>query len=161
MADLDALLDEAADAIFKPEPPKRKVDPPEVKPWLAATALVTPALRDEWSALVRKDHEVVIKSKFLPSKAYQSGDAQQTPLTNANKLLFEQVKNAATRCGLDDVKTNKLLSVVNPVTDNETGKRIQAAYRKQLLKSLKKDIVTDVNYSPEKFPNLAAALSNE
>ena len=162
--DLDALLDEAADATFKPEPvvPKKKVDPPEIKPYLAATALVPPTLRDKWSAYIRRDNEIVIKSNFLPSNSYQQGDASGAAIPpNSNKLLFDAVKSSTTRLGLSDAKATKIVSLVNPATDNDVGKRLQAAYEKFIIKSKKKEIESDINYDPKVFPNLALLLAKD
>lgn len=159
--DLDAILDEAAETTFKPEPvvAKRKADPAEIKPWLASTALVTPQQRDRWNAMVRKDYEATATTKFLPSKAYQAGEPSAT--VNTNKMLYDYVKTASARCQFDESKTSKLLSLVNPAADNDTVKQLQPAYRKQLLQTLKNDILSDPNYTPERFPHLAQALSQE
>ena len=161
--DLDALLDEAAEATFKPEPVivKKRVDPTEIKPYLAATALVTPSIRDKWSSYVRRDNEIVIKSNFLPSVSYQQGDVNNERLVppNSNKILYDVVKTSATKCGFSDAKTNKIAAIVNPVTDSDVGKRLQVAYEKFIISSKKKDIESDINYDPKKFPNLALLLS--
>ena len=60
MADLDAMLDDAAeetlpsvidvDAMLKST---RKID--AVKPWLAFSSNVPPAIRDQWSKMVKTD----------------------------------------------------------------------------------------------------------
>lgn len=178
--DLDAILNEAAEEQFKPEPPKKKIDPPEIRPWLAATACVLPESRDKWNQLVRRDVEAVVPSKFQASNAYRIGDA--TPSPGPHKILHEVifilkftlnvvliiivvllqlVKSAAARCGLEESKVTKLIALVNPVTDNEAGKQLQLSYRKQLIKDLKKDVQADIHYNPDKFPNLARALSHE
>ena len=162
--DLDAMLDEAAEVTFKPETvvPKKKIDPQEIKPYLAATALVPPTLRDKWSGYVRRDNEIVIKSNFLPSTSYQQGDASGAPVAiNSNKLLFDAVKSTTTRLGLSDAKSNKVISLVNPATDNDVGKRLQAAYEKFIIKSKKKEIESDINYDPKRFPNLALLLAKD
>ena len=85
--DLDAILNEAAAEQFKPEPPKKRIDPPEIKPWLAATANVNVEFRDKWNTLVRRDVDVVVPSKFQTSNAYRVGDS--TPSPGAQKLLYE------------------------------------------------------------------------
>ena len=161
--DLDQLLDEAAEATFKPEPaavPKKKVDPQEIKPYLAATALVPPILRDKWSSYVRRDYEIVIKSNFLPSNSYQQGDSSSTLVPpNSNKLLFDAVKASTQKCGISESKATKVAAVVNPVTDNDVGKRLQVAYEKFIISSKKKEIESDINYDPKRFPNLALLLS--
>ena len=158
--DLDAMLDEAAAVTFKPaEAPKRKQDAAEIKPFLASTALVTPTeLRDKWTAFVRRDNNVTTKIQFLPSKSYQTGDSVITPAPNSNRILFETVKTSTTKVGLSDIKSNKLLALVNPATDNEIGRRLQVSYERYVLESLKKDVLSDVNYDPTKFPHLAAVL---
>lgn len=159
--DLDAMLDEAADAHFKKEQPavvKKRIDPAEIRPFLAATALVTPNVRDKWTSYIRRDNNLQIKTKFLPSNEYQSGDSAPLP-PNSNKILFEMVKSSTSKCGLNDTKSSKLAALVNPSTDSEIGKRLQIAYRRYIIESLKKDIESDINFNPEKFPNLATVLS--
>ena len=90
--DLDAILNEAAAEQFKPDPPKKRIDPPEIKPWLAATANVNVEFRDKWNALVRRDVDAVVPSKFQTSNSYRIGDS--TPSPGANKLLYEvSIKN--------------------------------------------------------------------
>lgn len=162
--DLDAMLDEAAEATFKPEAvvPKKKIDPQEIKPYLAATALVPPILRDKWSSYIRRDNEIVIKSNFLASNSYQQGDMSGAAIPpNSNKLLFDAVKASTTKLGLNDTKANKIVSLVNPATDNDVGKRLQVAYEKFIIKSKKKEIESDINYDPKRFPNLALLLSRD
>jgi hypothetical protein len=158
MADLDALLDEAASTI-KPAAPKKKVDPPAIRPYLAATALVDPETRDRWSSYVRRDHEVEVPVQFMPSDTYQKGDSTYAGNTS-NKVLSQTVLNAAQKCALSDPLTNKMANLVNPVTDNELGKQLQLAYKRLLLKDLKRDILKDPNYDAAKYPNLAAMYAD-
>lgn len=159
MADLDALLDDAASTI-KPAAPKKKIDPPAIRPYLAATALVDPEVRDRWSSYVRRDYDVDVPVQFLPSETYQKGDTTYAG-TTSNKVLFETVRNASQRCSLSDPIANKMINLVNPVTDNEMGKKLQLAYKKLLLKDLKKDILSDPNYDAKKYPDLASMYTQE
>ena len=154
--DLDAILDEAA-AEIKPDlpvVPKKRIDPPEIRPWLAATALVTPELRDKWTSYVRRDADAVVPSKFLASQSYQSGDPYAAQ--SSNKILYEIVRAAVAKVGLEESKARGLAVLVNPVTDLDTGKQLQGAFKKHLLKSLKDDVIGDINFDPTKYPHLAA-----
>jgi hypothetical protein len=159
--DLDAILDEAA-ADLKPEAsaaPKKKVDPPEIRPYLAAAALAPPELRDKWNGYVRRDIHAVAPSKFLASQAYQRGDPYAPQ--SLNKMLYDLIRTAAYKSQIDESKMTRLLQLVNPNTDSEAGKRIQAAFKRHLLKSVKNDIVNDINYDPSKFPHLSAELAQD
>lgn len=162
--DLDAILDDAASSHFKDTPaapaaPVRKLEPAEIKPWLAATANVPPEFRDKWTPMVRKDLSAKVVTKFLPSNAYRRWEAgAEGKVMGENKLLQEMVRNAAIRCQFDDAKLGKLVSMANPITDSEQATQLLEAYKKQLLKSHKNAIVNDVNYNPQRFPKLAQAL---
>lgn len=157
------MLDEAAEATFKqPEQPvqRKKLDPPEIKPYLAATALVTPSLRDKWTDFIRRDNAIPNKPCFLASNSYQTGDPAHIP-ASSNRILFELVKQTAEKSGLNDVKASKLAAIVNPATDNEVGKRLQAAYKRYIVESLRKDIEKDVNFDAAKYQNLATLLAKQ
>lgn len=77
MADLDAMLDDAAeetiptvfdiDAELKST---KKID--DVKPWLAFSSNVPPAIRDKWSKMVKTDalSNVKVSSKSVSYWAY-------------------------------------------------------------------------------------------
>lgn len=157
------MLDEAAEATFKQsEQPvqRKKMDPPEIKPYLAATALITPSLRDKWTDFIRRDNVIPNKPCFLASNSYQTGDPTNIP-ASSNRILFELVKQTAEKSGLNDAKTSKLAAMVNPATDNEVGKRLQAAYKRYIIESLRKDIEGDVNFDPVKFQHLSALLAKQ
>ena len=161
-------LDDILDNVMgdeKSEPPKapapvvkKPAESAEIKPWLASTANVPPEFRDRWTSLVRNDLKATVASQFQPSYAYRTWwDPSSAPANN--KVLQEMVRRAATKCGFDDTKTAKLLVTANPITDSETGKQLQKAFATQLIADLKESIEKDPNYSAEKFPNLAKALS--
>jgi hypothetical protein len=162
--DLDAILDDAASSHFKDAPPPapapvKKLEPAEIKPWLAATANVPPEFRDKWTPMVRKDLAAKVVTKFMPSNAYRRWETgAEGKAMGENKLLQEMVRSAASRCQFDDVKLNKLVSMANPITDSEQGTQLIESYKKQLLKTHKNAILNDVNYNPQRFPKLAAAL---
>jgi hypothetical protein len=158
--DLDAILDEAA-ADLKPTivAPKKRVDPPEIRPFLAAAALAPPELRDKWNGYVRRDINAVAPSKFLASQAYQRGDPYAPQ--SLNKMLHDLVRTAAYKSQIEESKAARLLQIVNPNTDSDAGKRIQAAFKRHLLKSVKNDIINDINYDPAKFPHLSAELAQD
>jgi len=156
--DLDAMLDAAADQHLPvQEITSKPKESAEIKPWLACTANVKPELRDVWNTMVRKDLQAQVVSKFQPSNAYRKWDSNIPP--GPNKLLQELVRNAATRCSLDETKIAKLISIVNPITEKELGTKLQTAYKKKLLSDLKSRIVSDINYDSSKYPALARQLS--
>jgi hypothetical protein len=158
MADLDALLNDAADQHLPVQEIQRKPkEPLEIKPWLACTANVKPEIRDVWTSMVRQDLKAQVISKFQPSNAYRKWDSNIPP--GPNKLLQELVRNAATRCQLDETKIAKLISNVNPITEKELGTQLQTAYKKLLLNDLKQSIVSDFNYNASNYPALSAQLS--
>ena len=152
------MLDAAADQHLPVQEIVRKPkDSAEIKPWLACTANVTPETRDGWTAMVRKDLNAQVIAKFQPSNAYRKWDSNIPP--GPNKLLQELVRNAATRCQLDETKIAKLIANVNPITEKERGTDLQTAYKKLLLHDLKQSILSDVNYNASKYPSLNAQLS--
>ena len=104
------------------------------------------------------DTDAVLTSEFDLSNAYRSWDASSSSKSGISKCLQELVRRAATKCGIDDSKTSKILGIVNPVTDSENGNRLQLSFTKQIVKDLKTDIVTDPNYNSTRFPNLATLI---
>ena len=151
------MLDAAADQHLPQEIVRKPKESAEIKPWLACTANVKPDLRDLWNTMVRRDLQAQVISKFQPSNAYRKWDSNIPP--GPNKLLQELVRNAATRCQLDETKIAKLISNVNPITEKELGTQLQTAYKKLLLNDLKQSIVSDVNYNASNYPALSAQLS--
>ncbi len=111
MADLDDMLDEVANEQFKA--PVKKQEPTEMKAWLAFTANVTPEIRDKWTSLVRKDLPATVMTRFQPSNAYRKWDSL-SGTSSSTKLLQETIRAAASRAGLDEAKTAKLLTMVLP-----------------------------------------------
>ena len=109
MADLDDMLDEVANEQFKA--PAKKQEPAEMKAWLAFTANVTPEIRDKWTSLVRKDLPATVMTRFQPSNAYRKWDSL-SGTSSSTKLLQETIRAAASRAGLDETKTAKLLTMV-------------------------------------------------
>lgn len=168
--DLDAILEEAVHSEKLGGPAKVEPDvdaalkihvvSEEIKPWLAASANVPKDFREKWTRMAKVDTDTELASKFQPSYAYRSWDAPLPTKNGINRSLQEIVKKAAQSCGLDEHKTTRLLTLVNPVTDSENGKQLQRAFAKQLLADLANDIKTDPNYDATRFPALAAALTN-
>ena len=171
--DLDAILEDAVNSeklgTTKTEQEvdtglKIRVVSEEIKPWLAASANVPKDFREKWTKMAKVDTDTEIATKFQPSYAYRAWDAPLPVKNGINRSLQEIVKKAANSCGLDEHKTTRLLTLVNPVTDSENGKQLQRAFAKQLLEDLANDIKSDPNYDEKRFPALAAALpakSNE
>jgi hypothetical protein len=161
--DLDALLDDTANSVLEPAKPaapkpSQSTVPAEIKPWLASSANVPKEFRDKWSNYVKLDRNAQVLSKLQPSNSYRSWDSQ--PL-NTSKLLTDLIRKAATSnsCNFDEFKTSKILSLYQPVAETELSKKVQSAYAEKIISELKEEILSDPNYSPEKFPNLAKALS--
>ena len=148
------MLDAAADQHLPQEIVRKPKESAEIKPWLACTANVKPDLRDLWNTMVRRDLQAQVISKFQPSNAYRKWDSNIPP--SPDKLLQELVRNAATRCSLDEPKIAKLISIVNPITEKEIGTKLQTAYKKKLLGDLKSRILSDINYDSHKYPALNA-----
>lgn len=168
-ADLDALLDSVIEssglASSQPaavEPaaiePKLRVVSDDVKPWLAFTANVQKDYRDKWTKMARADIETEILTRFQPSYAYRSWDGPVPATNGINRSLQDIVKKAALAAKLDESKTSRLLTLVNPVTDSENGKQLQSAFARQLIHDFEKDIRGDPNYDEQRFSSLAAAL---
>jgi hypothetical protein len=166
--DLDAILEDAIKsenlADKPPAPPapatsgKPKLVSDEIKPWLAFTANVPKETREKWTKMAKVDIETELVSKFQPSYAYRAWDGP-TPVKNGiNRSLQEIVKRAAIKAGLDENKLGRLLNLVNPVTDGENGKQLQAAFAKQLIKDYSQDIKNDPNYDASKLTALASVL---
>jgi len=164
--DLDDILDSAAADVLPPKvnPNKERIVSGDIKPWLAYTANVPKETRDNWTKISKMDTDADMPSMFQLSYAYRAwegsssgGGAQNN---GVNKCLQEMIRKTAFKCGIDDARTAKILSVVNPVsaTDKESVKQINRVFSKQIVTDMKDDIVKDPNYDAAKFPNLAAAL---
>jgi|AACY02.16.fsa_nt_gi hypothetical protein len=132
----------------------------EIKPWLAASANVPKEFREKWTRMAKQDSNVEIVSSLQPSHAFRGWDAANVPRNGVNKCLQELVKVAANAANVEESKTQRLLSLVNPVTDSENGKQFQRAFATQVLKDLRFEITADPNYDPAKFPHLAQALKS-
>ena len=167
----DDLLNEVANQTLAPVPVK-KVEPVEIKPYLAVTALVQPEIRDKWTNMVRKDVSAKVSSVFQPSNAYRKWDnnsivlQQQTSASENSsstptavsipKLLQDIVRNACRRSGLDESKTSKMLLLLNE--SNGTA-NVNDLYKQQLLSDLKEMIRRDPNFDLVRFPHLKNYLS--
>eukprot|EP01035_Chromulina_nebulosa_P020651 gene20651-26774_t len=155
---LDALLDDAANTVLepvsKPTAPVTAV-PAEIKPWLASSANVPKEFRDKWNKYVKLDRNAKFVTRLQPSNSYRS--LENLPI-NSSKLLNELIRKASTQLNYDDIKSSKIISIINPVTENDYSKFIQLAYAKQIINDLKSVIEADPNYDPIKYPNLAKAL---
>lgn len=173
-ADLDAILEAALEssglAAAAPTPsasaepasePKIRVVSEEIKPWLAFTANVQKDYREKWTKMAKADVETEISSRFQPSYAYRSWDGPVPVKNGINRSLQDIVKKAALVSKLDESKITRLLTLVNPVTDSENGKQLQAAFARQLINDYEKDIRNDPNYDATRFTALAAALPSK
>jgi hypothetical protein len=159
--DLDAILNDASEKLLETPKPAAVASspsavPPEIKPWLAASANVPKEYRDKWTQLVKVDRNAVIGSVLQPSNSYRSWDS---PALNTNKLVHDLVRKAATQVNYDELKTSKILSTLSPAIETDYSRQLHATYAQQILNDLKQSILSDPNYDPELFPNLAIALS--
>jgi hypothetical protein len=169
--DLDAILEDAIQqeglagannseaAALAAIEPKLRVVSDDVKPWLAFTANVAKEYREKWTKMAKVDTETEITSRFQSSYAYKSWDGPIPTKNGINRSLQELVRKAATVAKLDEVKAARLMTLVNPVTDSENGKQLQAGFAKQLITDYAKDIKDDPNFDPSRFPALATAVS--
>jgi hypothetical protein len=166
--DLDAILDEAITSnniAGKSDADvdvglKMRIVSDDIKPWLAASANVPKDYREKWTKMAKIDIEAEFTTKFQLSYAYRSWDGPVPVKNGINRSLQETVRRAAALSGLDEAKASRLLNIVNPVTDSENGKQLQAAYAKQLLEDFAGAIKQDSNFSPNQFPSLAEAIPN-
>lgn len=167
-ADLDDILNDAASSVLPTPAPKKEVDldqelkirivSDQIKPWLAFTANAPADLREKWTKMMKVDSETEVMTKFHPSSAYKQWDPSTSSKPAITKSLQDLVRKSASKSGIDDARTAKILSIVNPVTDTEHGKQLQNAFAKQLVNDLKDDIKNDPNFSAAKFPSLAEAV---
>lgn len=168
--DLDAILEDAIQSEGLVQPAKVAAEPKskanrvisdDIKPWLAFTANAPKELREKWTKMAKIDIETEITTKFQPSYAYRSWDAPTPTKNGINRALQEIVRRAALKANLDEGKTSRLLTLVNPVTDGENGKQLQRAFAKQLISDYAENIRNDANYNSTKFTALAAALPSK
>lgn len=159
--DLDAILDEAitSNNLDKKEELKIRLVSEEIKPWLASSANVPKDFREKWTKMAKVDTEAEIVSKFQLSYAYRCWDGPIPMKNGINRSLQEVVRKAANASGLDENKTSRLLTLVNPVADSEHGKALQLAFAKLILADYANDIKKDPNYSSEQFPALATVIN--
>lgn len=133
----------------------------EIRPWLAASANVPKEIREKWTKMVKTDVDTEVCSRFNTSYTYHAWDAPSTTAKpGVKKALHELVKRTAAKSGLDEIKTAKIASLLNPLTDADHGKQLQDAFTKQILADWKTDILHDPNYSAEKYPQLAKAVNS-
>ena len=100
-------------------------------------------------------HNFILKpyfSNLQPSNSYRSGDGIVN--TTPNKLFHDIIRSAAIKSGIKESKIMQLLHLANPCTDSEIGKKLQIAYKKQVLIDLKKVVLNDINYDKDKFQHL-------
>jgi len=71
-------------------------------------------------------------------------------------IIKEAVRNACSKCGFDEKKTAALMALTNPQNESATGKALQTAYSKQILKDTKKIVLADPNYDELRFQHLAS-----
>lgn len=145
----------------KVEEVKRELFTSEIRPWLASSANVPKETREKWTKMAKIDIEAELPSKFQRSAAYSEWDAAPNAKRGVNKCLLDLVRTSLSSSSLTDAQVQKVLTLVNPVTDSEHGKQLNLAFTKQIIKDLRFDLISDPNYDPAVFKNLAQALVNE
>ena len=162
--DLDAMLDEAADStglakvVTLDQQLKDRNLMNDVKPWLAFSSNVTPAVRDAWTHAVKVDALADLPlAPFQPSNAYYSSEVPP-PLPGPKKLLQELIRGAAQSSNFDETKTAKLMQMANPVIESEAADLLQKAYKRQLVSDVAAAVRSDPNFSKQRYPDLAAAI---
>jgi hypothetical protein len=142
----------------KVEEVKRELIASEIRPWLASSANVPKETREKWTRMAKTDSATELVSKFQRSAAYNEWDNSSSSKRGVNKCLQDLVRNSLTKSNISEAKIAKVMTLVNPVTDSENGKQLTTAFTKQLIKDLRVDLISDPNYDPTVFKNLAQAL---
>jgi hypothetical protein len=169
--DLSALKTKAVDKIaVKNTPTKpgtektgeanKELIASEVRPWLAASANVPKETRERWTRMVKTDSGAELVSRFQRSSAYSEWDTSSSK-RGVNKCLQDLVRNALSKSNLPEAKVARVMTMVNPVTDSENGKHLTNAFTKQIIKDFRVDLMSDPNYDPSVFKNLAQAMTVE
>ena len=141
----------------KPVEGKQELITSEVRPWLAASANVPKETRERWTRMVKTDSDAELVSKFQRSSAYGEWESSNTK-RGVNKCLQDLVRSSINKSDLTEAQMSKVMTFVNPVTDSEHGKQLTQAFTKQIIKDFRVDLISDPNYDPAQFPNLAKAL---
>ena len=162
--DLDSMLEECSKDLKKEinldQKCKDRNVMNEIKPWLAFSSNVPAATRDVWNQMVKIDALADAEAVQLQaSNSYYSWEAVPF-LPGPKKLLQELIRGAAQQSNFDESKTAKLIQMANPVIETEAAKQLQAAYKVQLVNDVSAIVKKDPNFSTERFPELAAAISS-
>jgi len=164
MADLDDLLDgieiDGADQEEMTVPPinvEAELKSEKYAAWLSALSGIPSDVQKRWSEYVVRDFHADSTPALQLSESYRSWDGQPPTHQSTAKLLQEAVRNACAKCAFDERRTTALLALTNPL-ESSSGKALQTAYGKQILKDLKRMYTNDPNFNSEKFPNLAKAV---
>ena len=129
--------------------------------WLSTLSGVPADVQRRWSEHVVRDLYGEAGSALQPSDSYRSWDAPSDKThQTTSKLLHDAVSKACAKCAFDDRRTSALLALTNP-QESSSGKALQLAYGKQIIKDLKRLYTTDPNFNTEKFPNLAKASTSK
>lgn len=145
----------------KVEEVKKELFTSEIRPWLASSANVPKETREKWTKMAKIDIEAELVSKFQRSSAYSEWDAVPNAKRGVGKSLLDLVRSSLVSSNLTETQIQRVLTLVNPVIDSEHGKQLNLAFTKQIIKDLRVDLISDPNYDPVVFKNLAQALVNE
>ncbi len=145
----------------KVEEAKKELFSSEIRPWLAASANVPKETREKWTKMTKIDIEAELVSKFQRSAAYQEWDAAPNAKRGVAKSLQDLVRSSLSSSSFTETQIQKVLALVNPVIDTEHGKQLNVAFTKQIIKDLRVDLISDPNYDPAVFKNIAQALASE
>jgi hypothetical protein len=162
MADLDNLLDDIEIEHEESDSPnipvvnvEEELQAPAFQDWQRVVEAIPEDIRKRWSSILVNDAHIALGPLLQHSDSYRSWDGQSPNHQSAPKLLQEAVRNACTKCAFDEKKTVALMALANPQNEAVTAQTLQTAYSKQILKDLKRLILSDPNYDENKFSRLA------
>lgn len=71
-----------------------------------------------------------------------------------NKVVVDSIRSASSRCGFDEQKISKLISIVT----GDVGSKLHTAYKKEVIKDYRTAILNSSDYDKQRFPAMAAVL---
>ena len=164
--DIDQLLNCVADEVFEAQEAPLDIDADlqmeliksSKEPWLKCVAGVPENIRTKWTSYIDKDvfGNHLVHGKFKPSDSYLRWNPKHSKL-EPHKILLEVVRKACVRCKFDDNKIRQILAALNSA-DGEVDDKLLSSFGILLAKQFRDDIVSDPNYDPAFFPDLATSL---
>jgi ribosomal protein L12E/L44/L45/RPP1/RPP2 len=121
----------------------------ELSNWSAAIVSMPPELRSKWNTFFEEDSMASCNSRFQLSDAYTGNDR-----ISAKKVFQDCVRKTLKRNGVPEMKINAVMSAI--LSDPMKYNALIASFKEELLAQHKTEIVRDIDYDTQKFPNLAA-----